>query len=120
MRLLSRKEYSVSNIRQKLNKYLHSKLDSSNENIIEMILNELVKKNFLSDNRAVESLINQKVSQCGIMRLRSELRKLDVGKDLVEESLEKVIPSEYQRACKLLNKRYKNIPLNIKEISQIF
>ena len=116
LKLLSRKEYSVSNLRQKLSKYSHCKLDSTDESVIESILSELVKKKFLSDSRAVESLINQKLPQYGIMKLKSELGKLGVSRDLVEESLEKVVSSEYQRAYKLLNKKYKNMPLNIKEI----
>jgi regulatory protein len=70
----------------------------------------------VSDERAVESLINQKISRCGAIKLRMELNRLDVDSELIESSILKIKSSEYQRAFELLIKRYKHAPINLKEI----
>ena len=64
----------------------------------------------------VESLINQKITRCGAMRLRTELNKLGVKDELIENSLNKIKSSEYKRAFELLVKRYKHAPIDLKEI----
>ena len=116
IRLLSRREYSVSNLKKKLCDYAHLFSPVISSETVELVIEELIKNNWVSDERAVESLINQKITRCGAMRLRMELNKLGVKDELIENSLNKIKSSEYKRAFELLVKRYKHAPIDLKEI----
>ena len=116
IKLLSRREYSASNLEKKLSDYAHLFSPAISSETVELVIKELKNNNWVSDERAVESLINQKISRCGALRLRMELNKLDVEIDLIENSLNKIKASEYKRAFELLIKRYKCAPINLKEI----
>lgn len=116
IRLLSRKEYSVSNLRRKLLEFASLFSPTIPEETVKLVINELIMNNLVSDQRAVESLINQKISRCGKMKLRMELNKLEVSKELLENTLNKIESSEYQRAFELLIKKYKQAPLDQKGI----
>ena len=91
IRLLSRREYSVTNLQKKLTDYARIFSPAVSSETVKLVINELINKNWVSDERAVESLINQKISSCGTIKLRIELNKLDVDKELVEKSLNKTI-----------------------------
>ena len=116
IRLLSLREYSVSNLKKKLCDYAHLFSPAISLETVESVIIELKKNNWVSDERAVDSLINQKISRCGALRLKMELNKLDVENKLIENSLNKIKSSEYKRAFELLVKRYKHAPINLKEI----
>lgn len=116
IRLLSRREYSINNLKKKLCDYAHLFSPEISLETVELVIKELKNKNWVSDERAVESLINQKVSRCGALRLRMELNKLDVEVELIENSLSKIKASEYKRAFELLVKKYKHAPIDLKEI----
>ena len=116
IRLLSLREYSVSNLKKKLCDYAHLFSPAISLETVELVIIELKKNNWVSDERAVDSLINQKISRCGALRLKMELNKLGVENKLIENSLNKIKSSEYKRAFELLVKRYKHAPINLKEI----
>ena len=116
IRLLSRREYSTSNLKKKLLDYGHSFSPEVSLETVESVIDELKSNGWLSDARAVESLINQKISRCGMIKLRVELNKLEVEHELIENYLRKIKSSEYQRAFELLIKRYKHATIKQKEI----
>ena len=58
IRLLSRREYSTSNLKKKLLDYGHSFSPEVSLETVESVIDELKSNGWLSDARAVESLIN--------------------------------------------------------------
>tara|TARA_A100001011_G_C14230865_1_gene808757 strand:+ start:919 stop:1392 length:474 start_codon:yes stop_codon:yes gene_type:complete len=116
IRLLSKREYSLCNIEKKLSLFASSCNPQVNFQTVKSVIEELKSNDWISDERAVECLINRKVSSCGIIKLRFELKKLGVCNDLIENHLLRVLSSEHERALKLLMKKHKKLPSNLKEI----
>ncbi|MBR6026388.1 MAG: recombination regulator RecX [Neisseriaceae bacterium] len=78
---LSRREYSKFELKNKLSKY------SDDNELILQVLDELSQKNWQSDERFSESLINSKSSKYGNLRLIETLRQKGVDSETAQKYL---------------------------------
>lgn len=113
--LLSRREYSEKEIRDKLLKRDHTQEE------IEKTINTLKQKKYISNERFCSSFIKMKSSKFGNKYL---LHQLAVNHKIDSETLEKVLdemPDEEERILDIVYKKYHNRDLNIpKEKQRVF
>ena len=82
--LLSRREYSTSDIKKKL---VQKEVE---ENKITEIIELLQKQNLLSDRRFAENLINRQKNRYGKQRMKFTLATHGIDEDLTKSLLDKV------------------------------
>ncbi len=115
LRLISYREYSFNNLYDKLCIYAKKLSDEISEDDINELLVEFKEKGWVSDNRAIECLINKKSNRYGLSRLKAELKKLKVCENMVQSALDELSSTEFERAELLLKKKYLNPPENYNE-----
>ena len=112
LKLISYKEYSTKNLHDKLCLYIKKLSHDVCEDDVDEILEEFKEKRWISDLRAVECLINQKSSRFGSVRLRVELKKLNVSESIIKSALAKITMTEIERAELIIQKKYHDPPVN--------
>lgn len=106
---LSRRDYSYLELFNKLSKY------TDNEMAIRNILDEMVSKNFLNEERYIEAFINSKSRKFGSKKIRYLLCSKVSNSDLVNDIYSKTEINELQIACEQLIKKYPSPPQDNKE-----
>lgn len=96
---LSHREYSRVELQNKLSKY------SDDKELIIRVLDELSEKNWQSDKRFSESLINSKSSKYGNLRLAETLRQKGVDSEVAKQYL-LADEDEIANAYKILQKKF--------------
>jgi regulatory protein len=111
--LLDKKPYSISQIKDKLKK------KNFNDDIIEKVINDLLRVNLLNDYEFAKDWIEtrKKSKKLGIIRLKNELQKRGIEESVIEQSIKdsNLDKDEFTEALKLANKiflKYKNIDAN--------
>lgn len=128
--LLSRREYSRAELEQKIKTWLKRQqylqpmendseggdfeFEQSIQNELQEELDKFEAKGWLSDERYVESFINQKASRLGGARLRQELKTKGIHEDLVSVTLEQLENSEFERAHDVWERKFKVLPIDAK------
>ena len=102
LRLLSGREYS----RQELERRLAQYEEAPGE--LAKILDELQGKDFISETRVVESVINRRSAKLGATRIRQELQAKGVDRDVVTEAVAGLQSTELARARLLWEKKFAN------------
>lgn len=128
--MLAKREYSRAEIEQKIwawlkrQKYLEA-LKNETEYFAEElepdvmaelggILDEFEKRGWLSDERYIESLLNQKSHRLGVNRLKQELKTKGVTEDLMQEALENLSATEFSRGYEVWERKFKVLPTDAK------
>lgn len=101
---LSRRDYSYQELYQKLLKYT----DDHDE--ITDVLDEMVQKKFLNEERYIENFIASKSKKYGSLKLKYILNSKTENHDLVEQIYRDSEVDELTTATTLLQKKYRNIP----------
>jgi regulatory protein len=101
-RMLSRREYTCKEIRQKLNKKgIHSE-DA------DIVLEELIKNGYQSDERFAEHFTRFRASKgYGPKRIRLELKEKGVAAQLIEQGLEQAEVNWLERVAEVHEKKFK-------------
>ena len=103
-------------MRKKLFDFAHAdSCDDFCETIIEDIIDDFKKKNWLSDERVVSSYLNLKGNLYGEKRIWFELRKIGINDQVIEEILQTFEFCDYEKAKALLSKKYKDQSTSMKE-----
>ena len=103
-------------MRKKLFDFAHAdSCDDFCETIIEDIIDDFKKKNWLSDERVVSSYLNLKGNLYGEKRIWFELRKIGINDQVIEEILQTFEFCDYEKAKVLLSKKYKDQSTSMKE-----
>lgn len=84
------------------------------EAAVETVLTEFEERGWLSDERYIESYLNQKAYRFGERRLKQELQQKGVSESLISEQLEALKESEYERAREVWGKKYNKKPEDAK------
>ncbi len=106
--ILSRREHSRKELREKLLTYEEDKEK------VEATLDEFEKKGFLSDERFAEALCRARSKRYGNFRLAIELREAGIASEIANRAIE-ALPSEVERAQEIWERRFGTPPENDKD-----
>lgn len=100
LRLLAGREHSRSELEKKL--IAHEETAGQ----LAQVLDELQEKDFISEARVVQSVINRRESRFGAARIRHELLAKGVDREQIEDALRGLKASELDRARVLWKKKF--------------
>ena len=109
---LSRREYSRRELGKKLALKASGEVDKA---MIDSVLDELEKLNYLSDERYALTRAKAKSRQLGDRRVRYELRQSGVSAETVSQAMEAVQESEPIRCLRVWSRRFQERPTDRKE-----
>ena len=109
MRYLARREYSRVELGAKLSLYAQEGDD------VDAVLDELVTRGWLSDERALTQLLHVKRRRFGTQRIAHELRQKGIAEELISVSLPSLQESELSAAREVWQKKFGTLPLDAKE-----
>ena len=98
---LARREFSRSELRSRLAPHAES------AEALEAVLDKLVSRKLLSEERFVESLVRRRSSRFGSARIRQELRSHQVDAAQVREVVQALDATEFERARDVWRKRFR-------------
>lgn len=100
MQYLARREHSRGELRQKLQPHVQEDED------LDAVLDELEKRNWLSDARAATQLVEAKRGRFGSQRIAHELRQRGIGEDMIAGALPGLKASELETARDVWQKKF--------------
>ena len=100
LRLLSGREYSRTELERKLAPH------EETPGQLAEVLNELQAKDFISEARVVESVINRRQAKMGSARIKQELLGKGLGKEAVLDAMAGLKATELERARELWRKKF--------------
>jgi regulatory protein len=109
MKLLARREYSRAELRARLLPHVQEGED------IDAVLDELAQRNWLSDARAAEQLVNVKRARFGTRRIAHELRSKGIAEDLISDALPRLNDTELEAARGVWERKFCAAPQDAKE-----
>ena len=109
LNFLSKREYSARELALKLQPYATENDD------IEAIISWLQEKNFLSEERFVESYVRQRISRYGNQKILYDLQNYHIVSPIIEEITETLKETELARALALWKRRFGKPPQTIQE-----
>ncbi len=109
MRFLARREHSRAELRVKLLPHVQEGED------VDAVLDELEKRNWLSDARAAELIVSTRRGRFGAQRIVHEMRQKGLSEDLVGQALPRLKESELEAAREVWQKKFGVFPQDQKE-----
>ncbi|MCE3268280.1 MAG: recombination regulator RecX [Burkholderiales bacterium] len=106
---LSRRDYGYHELYVKLQKY------SENLDEIKQILDDLKNKNFLSEERYINSYLRSKQIKYGVKKIRYDLLQKNVDSDLLDEVLAANQTNEYEIAYSLWQRKFGKLATDNKD-----
>ena len=100
LRLLATREQSRSELEKKLKPF------EETPGQIAQVLDELQAKDFISEARVVESVINRRQAKLGASRIRQELLGKGIDKEAVIEAMAGLKATELERARELWQRKF--------------
>lgn len=109
LRLLSQREHSRAELERKLARHVQEGDD------LAAVLDDLQAKGFISEERALASVLHRRAPRLGAARLRQELLAKGLGAARVREALAELASSEPDRAQALWERRFGAAPSDARE-----
>jgi regulatory protein len=109
MRYLARREHSRTELHSKLLPYVQEGED------LGAVLDELVTRGWLSDERASTQLVHAKRNRFGTQRIAHELRQKGIPENLIAAALPGLKDSELDTAREVWQRKFGNIAQDEKE-----
>jgi regulatory protein len=100
LRYLAAREHSRSELERKLKPY------EETPGQLSQVLDELQAKDFISEARVVESVINRRAGRFGASRIKYELQNKGLGAEAVANAVNSLKSSELERAQEIWRKRF--------------
>ena len=100
LRLLSGREYSRTELERKLAPH------EETPGQLAGVLDELQAKDFISEARVVESVINRRQAKMGAARIKQELLGKGLGKEAVLDAMASLKATELDRARELWRRKF--------------
>jgi regulatory protein len=109
LRLLSGREHSRAELERKLADH------EEQPGQLARILDELQARDFINEQRVVDSVVHRRAAKLGAMRIRQELmsKGLDAGK--IHDALAQLRPTELSRAQEVWGRRFDALPRDAAE-----
>jgi regulatory protein len=111
LQLLARREYSRTQLREKL--LAHAGVEE-----VDALLDRLEAAGLLSDRRFVESYVASRRGRYGLLRLRHELRRKGVAEALIAEMLTAEPADEFEQARALWQRKFALPPADSREYAR--
>jgi regulatory protein len=112
MRYLARREHSRAELHAKLRPYVQEGED------LEAVLDELEKRNWLSDARATTQWVDAKRGRFGSQRIAHELRQKGIPENLIAKAMPQLKETELDAAREVWQKKFGVLPQDAKEKAQ--
>ncbi len=109
MRYLARREHSRAELHRKLQPHAEDEAE------LEAVLDDLERRNWLSDARTAAQLIEYKRTRFGTRRIVHELRQKGIAEELISVSLPGLKEGELDAAREAWRKKFAELPQNDKE-----
>ena len=109
LRYLAGREHSRAELRRKLAPF------EEEPGTLEPVLDELTEKEFLSDARYVDSVLNRRAGRLGGARIRQELQQKGVAPEAVSEAVARLRDTEFTRAREVWGRRFEQLPTDAAE-----
>ncbi len=109
LRYLSAREHSRAELERKLAGF------EEEPGQLARVLDDLLAKGFISEQRVVESVINRRSSRLGAMRIKQELQTKGLDSQLVGQAVESLKATELQRAREVWRKKFGAAPQDAAE-----
>lgn len=106
LRLQSQREHSRQELLDKTAARLRRRGWSADEALLTDVLNTLKAKNWVCDARAAESVVNSRQQRWGVRRIQQALQQKGLPDAVVEEAVQELAASEYDRAVTVWQKKY--------------
>ncbi|MEJ8858385.1 recombination regulator RecX [Variovorax robiniae] len=100
LRLLSQREHSRAELERKLAR--HEEEPGS----LGRALDELAAKDFISEARVVQSVLNQRASRMGAARVRQELAHKGIAPEAIADAVASLRETELPRALEVWRRRF--------------
>jgi regulatory protein len=117
LQYLARREYSRAELRGKL--LPHVQVDEDFEQVspvnLDALLDDLITRGWLSDERAATQLVHAKRSRFGTQRIAHELRQKGIAEELISAALPELKDSELEAAREVWKKKFGVAPQDDKE-----
>jgi regulatory protein len=104
LRLLSQREHSRAELERKLRSF------EEEPGTLAQALDELQAKGFISEARVLESVIHRRAGKLGVSRIRQELQDKGLEPLLVNQAMEALRGSEFERAREVWRKKFGQPP----------
>jgi regulatory protein len=117
MQCLARREYSRAELRAKLLPHVQAddEFDSASAPDLDALLDDLTRRGWLSDERAVTQLLHAKRGRYGTQRITHELRQRGIDETLIAGALPELKESELATAHEVWRKKFGAPPQDTKE-----
>ena len=109
MKMLARREHSRAELHAKLLPHIQEGDD------IEAVLDELARRNWLSDERAATQLIHARRGRFGTQRIAHELRQKGISEELIVAALPALKDGELQAAREVWQRKFGTPPQDEKD-----
>ena len=109
LRLLAQREHSRAELERKLAKY------EEEPGTLAQALDELAARDFISEPRVVQSVLHQRASRLGALRLRQELQQKGIGAEAIAGAMEQLKGTELERAREVWRRRFGEPPADMTE-----
>lgn len=109
MQFLARREYSRTELHVKLQIY------ASPDDNIEALLDDLIKRGWLSDERAAEQMLAARRSRFGSQRITHEMRQKGIGEELISAAVPGLKEGELEAAHAVWQRKFGVAPQDEKE-----
>jgi regulatory protein len=109
MRYLARREHSRAELHSKLLPHVQE------GESLEAVLDELEKRNWLSDARAATLFVDNKRGRFGTQRIAHELRQKGIPENLIADALPQLKETELDAARKVWQRKFGVLPQDAKE-----
>ncbi len=109
MRYLARREHSRAELHSKLLPHVQEGED------LDAVLDELEKRNWLSDARATTMLVDSKRSRFGSQRIAHELRQKGIAEDLIADAMPQLKETELDAVREVWQRKFGIQPQDSKE-----
>ena len=106
LRLLSLREHSRAELERKLASF------EEEPGALSQALDELQAKGFISETRVLESVIHRRAARLGASRIRQELQDKGLDAQLVEQAMDELRGSEFDRAKEVWRRKFGELPNN--------
>lgn len=100
LRLLSGREHSRAELQRKLKSF------EEEPGELATVLDELQAKDFISEQRVIESVIHRRSAKLGTARIRQELQSKGLDKEAVIDAVASLQSTELERARELWRKKF--------------
>src|SRR3954469_17262218 len=109
LRLLGGREHSRAELERKLRKY------EEEPGQLARVLDELQAKDFISEQRVVDSVLHRRAPRLGASRLRQELQAKGIDGEMVSQALQQLRGTELARARDVWQRKFGHSPQDAAE-----